>query len=138
VIRAEVKHRRLAQKIYGLICQQPHETMALRRESMGLFGRAKNQFGTVLKELQITLNIVRSNEPEIERDTWLPFQEINLEKENSINTCRRLDKAQAKPCQFWGFLPACFSLRCFFLLFIILTWGIFPIYMKFLSRNMMG
>jgi hypothetical protein len=71
--------RPLARQIYELICQEPYETTALRRDSMEQFGCTKSQFDTALKELQLTLNIVRSNEPGIERDTWLPFQEIYLE-----------------------------------------------------------
>ena len=70
--------RSLAQKIFELISQESSETTALRRDSMELFGCTKSQFDTALKELQATLNIVRSNEPGIERDTWLPFQEIYL------------------------------------------------------------
>jgi hypothetical protein len=37
---------------------------------------SKSQFDTALKNLQISLNIVRSNDPGIERDTWLTFQEV--------------------------------------------------------------
>jgi hypothetical protein len=39
-------------------------------------GCSKSQFDTALKNSQISLKIVRSNEPEIERDTWLTFQEL--------------------------------------------------------------
>jgi hypothetical protein len=69
----------LAQQIYELIRQERYETTELRRDSMEQFGCTKNQFDAALKELQVTLNIVRSNEPGIDRDTWLPFQEIYLE-----------------------------------------------------------
>jgi hypothetical protein len=41
-------------------------------------GFANKQFDAALKELQVTLNIVRSNEPGIDRDTWLPFKELYL------------------------------------------------------------
>jgi hypothetical protein len=71
--------RPLAQQIYELICQAPCEMIALRRDSMEQFGCTKSQFDTALKELQVTLNVVRSNEPGVDRDTWLPFQEIYLE-----------------------------------------------------------
>ena len=37
---------------------------------------------TALKELQITLNIVRSNDIDLERDTWVRFQEIYPEIHN--------------------------------------------------------
>jgi hypothetical protein len=46
---------------------------------MEQFGCTKSQFDTALKELQVTLNIVRSNEPGVDRDTWVPFQEIYYE-----------------------------------------------------------
>jgi hypothetical protein len=68
--------RPLARQIYELICQAPCETIVLRRDSMEQFGCTKSQFDSALKELQVTINIVRSNEPGVDRDTWLPFQEI--------------------------------------------------------------
>jgi len=71
--------RRLAQQIYELIRFDPYETTELRRASIAKFGCTKSQFDSALKELQMTLNIVRSNEPEVDRDTWLPFQEIYYE-----------------------------------------------------------
>jgi hypothetical protein len=71
--------RRLAQQIYELIRFDSYETTELRRISMAQFACTKSQFDTALKELQITLNIVRSNEPDVDRDTWLPFQEIYYE-----------------------------------------------------------
>jgi hypothetical protein len=73
------KCRPLAREIYELISQDSYATTELRRDSMEQFGCTKSQFDTALKELQVTLNIVRSNEPGVERDTWLPFQEIYLE-----------------------------------------------------------
>ena len=73
------KCRPLAQQIYELIRLEPYETPALRRECIQRFGCTKSQFDTALKELQTTLNIVRSNDVYAERDTWLPFQEIYLE-----------------------------------------------------------
>ena len=71
--------RPLAQKIFELISQDSYETAGLRRDSIEQFSCTKSQFDTALKELQVTLNIVRSNEPGVDRDTWLPFQEIYLE-----------------------------------------------------------
>ena len=71
--------RRLAQQICELIRLDPCETTELRRASMAKFGCTKSQFDSALKELQMTLNIVRSNEPEADRDTWLLFQEIYFE-----------------------------------------------------------
>jgi hypothetical protein len=43
---------------------------------MEAHGCSKSQFDTALKNLQISLNIARSNDPAIERDTWLKFQEL--------------------------------------------------------------
>ena len=71
--------RPLAQQVYELIRQERYETTALRRDSREQFGCTKSQFDSALVELQETLNIVRSNEPGADRDTWLPFQEIYLE-----------------------------------------------------------
>jgi hypothetical protein len=71
--------RRLAQQIYELIRLDSYETTELRRISMAQFGCTKSQFDAALKELQMTLNIVRSNEPDVERDTWLSFQELYYE-----------------------------------------------------------
>ncbi len=71
--------RWLSQQIYELIRLDLYETTALRRDSIERFGCTKNQFDTALKELQVTLNIVRSNGLGVERDTWLPFQEIYSE-----------------------------------------------------------
>lgn len=66
----------LAAYIFEKIRNEPWETTALRDEVMEAYGCSKSQFDTALKNLQISLNIVRSNDPGIERDTWLPFQEI--------------------------------------------------------------
>jgi hypothetical protein len=71
--------RRLAQQIYELIRIESYETTELRRTSMAQFGCTKSQFDAALKELQLTLNLVRSNEPDVERDTWVSFQEIYYE-----------------------------------------------------------
>ncbi len=71
--------RRLAQQIYELIRFDACETTELRRASMAQFGCTGSQFDAALKELQTTLNIVRSNEQDVERDTWLPFQEVYYE-----------------------------------------------------------
>jgi hypothetical protein len=68
--------RGLAQQVYELIRFDSCETTELRRASMARFGCTKSQFDSALKELQITLNIVRSNEPDVDRDRWLPFEEI--------------------------------------------------------------
>lgn len=62
--------------IYEKIRVEPWETAGLRNEMIDEYGCSKSQFDTALKNLQISLNIVRSNDPEIERDTWLTFQEL--------------------------------------------------------------
>ncbi len=71
--------RPLARGIYELIRQDACETTALRRDSMEQFGCSKSQFDSALKELQVTLNIVRANTPGLVRDMWVPFQEIYLD-----------------------------------------------------------
>ena len=68
--------RRLAQEIHELIRLDVYETGPLRRESIARFSSTKSQFDTALKELQITLNSVRSNDVGVGKDAWLPFQEI--------------------------------------------------------------
>ena len=59
-----------------MIQAEPWETASLRNEMIEEYGCSKSQFDTALKNLQISLNIVRSNDPDIERDTWLTFQEL--------------------------------------------------------------
>jgi hypothetical protein len=66
----------LAAHIFERIRVEPWETTDLRHEMIEATGCSKSQFDTALKNLQISLNIVRSNDPEIERDTWLTFQEL--------------------------------------------------------------
>lgn len=65
----------LAQELYAVIAQAPVMTVPLR-QLMGMTDRkARSQFDRALQELQITFNIVRSNRPDLEGDTWVPFQE---------------------------------------------------------------
>ena len=59
----------LAGFIFEKIRIEPWETTDLRKEAIEKYGCSKGQFDTALKNLQISLNIVRSNDPEIERDT---------------------------------------------------------------------
>lgn len=66
----------LERHIFEKIRNEPWETTALRNDVVAERGCSKSQFDTALKNLQISLNIVRSNDPEIERDTWLVFQEL--------------------------------------------------------------
>lgn len=67
---------RLSEHVYEKIRMEPWETGSLRNEVIDEFGCSKSQFDTALKNLQISMNIARSNEPEIERDTWLAFLEL--------------------------------------------------------------
>ena len=69
----------LAQQVYEIIRLNPNTTGELRKEAMSLYGCSKSQFDTALKQLQVTLNIVRSNEPGLKNDTWIPFSEVYLD-----------------------------------------------------------
>ncbi|NOX99377.1 MAG: hypothetical protein GXP30_06560, partial [Verrucomicrobia bacterium] len=65
----------LAQQLYELIRIESHTTAELR-EAISPSGKiSKSRINTALVELQVTLNVVRSNAPEIKKDTWLPFAE---------------------------------------------------------------
>ncbi|MBL4575965.1 MAG: hypothetical protein JKY51_07690 [Opitutaceae bacterium] len=79
--------RELSREIFELVRLEPYETGVLRRECLERFGCTKNRFDGALKELQITLNIVRSNEPGLERDTWLRFSDVypDIQREGSSN-----------------------------------------------------
>lgn len=69
----------LAQQVYEIIRLNPNTTGELRKEAMELYGCAKSRFDTALKQLQVTLNIVRSNEPGLSSDTWMPFSDVYLD-----------------------------------------------------------
>lgn len=66
----------LAGHIFEMIRNEPWETTDLRNQIVDAHGCTKSQFDTALKNLQITLNVVRANDPGIERDTWLAFHEL--------------------------------------------------------------
>jgi len=66
----------LSQDVFGFIRQDPWFTGDLRNHAMDELGCTKSRFETALKKLQISLNIVRSNNPEVENDLWLPFDEL--------------------------------------------------------------
>jgi hypothetical protein len=61
--------------IFEKVRVEPWDTTSLRNQMIQEYGCSKSQFDTALKNLQISLNVVRSNDPNIERDTWLTFQE---------------------------------------------------------------
>jgi hypothetical protein len=67
---------RLAQQMFELIRLDRLGTTELRRDCLGRFGCSKGQFASALKELQVTLNVVRSNDPDATCDIWVPFREI--------------------------------------------------------------
>jgi len=64
----------LAQQIFEKIRIEPWATGDLRKEIIAEVGCSKSQFDTALKNLQISLNVVR--DCEAEQDTWLTFQEV--------------------------------------------------------------
>jgi len=66
----------LSAYIFEKIRVEPWETAPLRNEMIEEYGCSKSQFDTALKNLQISLNVVRSNDPSVEKDTWLTFEEL--------------------------------------------------------------
>ena len=69
----------LAQQVYELIRLEPNYTGELRKKAIEQFKCSKSQFETALKHLQISLNIVRSNDLQHANDFWLPMREVHLE-----------------------------------------------------------
>ena len=67
----------LEQAVYEKIRVEPWTTTELRNEVVRERGCSKSQFDTALKNLQITLNIVRACDAE--QDTWLTFREVYAE-----------------------------------------------------------
>ena len=67
----------LAQGIYELLLMEPAYTGDLRKKAIAEFGCTKSRFDTALKKLQISLNIVRSNNPELTNDFWVVFEEVH-------------------------------------------------------------
>lgn len=63
----------LARKIHHLIRSEPMTTTELRKALPPSATLTKSALDRALVELQVTLNIVRSNAPEVECDTWLRF-----------------------------------------------------------------
>jgi len=58
------------------ICIEPWDTTSLRKLVREEFGCSKSQIDTALKNLQISMNVVRSNDASIEQDTWVTFREL--------------------------------------------------------------
>lgn len=71
---SELDH--LPQEIFELVKVDPSHTGELRKLAMAQIGCTKSRFDTALKKLQISLNIVRSNDPNETGDRWLPFKEL--------------------------------------------------------------
>ena len=63
----------LARKIFHLIRSEPLTTTELRKALPPTTTLTKSALDRALVELQVTLNIVRSNAPEVKNDTWLRF-----------------------------------------------------------------
>lgn len=68
----------LARKIYDLVRIEPMTTPELRQAVLQGDKSRNAAFAKALVELQVTLNIVRSNAPEITSDTWVRFGEQYL------------------------------------------------------------
>lgn len=66
----------LAQQVFDVVRLGSGTSAEIRREAMERFGCTKGRFDTALKELQVSLNIVRLNEPDLTNDTWVPFGEV--------------------------------------------------------------
>ncbi len=69
----------LAQAIFEYIRSEPWFTGDLRKLVMAEYGCTKSRFDTALKKLQISLNIVRSNDPGLKNDQWLTFGDLYQE-----------------------------------------------------------
>ena len=69
----------LSQEVYELVRLEPACTGPLRKRAMARLDCTKSQFDTALKKLQISLNIVRSNDPKIKNDFWLTMREVHLD-----------------------------------------------------------
>lgn len=65
----------LARRVYELIRREPRTTAQLREALLNPGIITKAQIDRAITELQTTLNITRTNAPEVETDTWLRFTE---------------------------------------------------------------
>ena len=75
----------LSQEVYELIRLEPAFTGALRKRAIEELGCTKSRFDTALKKLQISLNIIRSNDPKLKNDFWLTMREVHLD---IVNSCK--------------------------------------------------
>lgn len=69
----------LAREVYELVRLEPAFTGPLRKRAAERLDCTKSQFDTALKKLQMSLNIVRSNDPKLKNDFWLPMREMHLD-----------------------------------------------------------
>ncbi len=65
----------LSRGVYEYIRSEPWFTGPLRKMAIAELGCTKSRFDTALKKLQISLNVVRSNDPTLENDMWVTFEE---------------------------------------------------------------
>jgi hypothetical protein len=65
----------LARQAFKFIRSEPHTTAELRKALSPSGAISKSKIDKSLVELQTTLNITRSNAPNVEKDLWLPFAE---------------------------------------------------------------
>ncbi|WP_246112426.1 AlkZ-related protein [Allorhodopirellula solitaria] len=69
----------LEQQIFEMVRLEQGYTGELRKRAMNRLACTKSQFETALKKLQISLNLVRSNDTHHKNDYWLPMSEVHLE-----------------------------------------------------------
>jgi hypothetical protein len=69
----------LSQQVHEWIRLEPAFTGSLRKRAIEQWGCTKSQFETAIKKLQISLNIVRSNDPSLKNDFWLTMRELHLD-----------------------------------------------------------
>lgn len=79
VFQPVVELDRLARDVYEFIRLEPNFTGPLRKRAIAELGCTKSQFDRALKVLQVSLNIVRSNDPKLKNDFWLPMREVHLD-----------------------------------------------------------
>lgn len=65
----------LARKLFEQVRIEPMTTPALRQAVLKGDRTQRHAFAKALVELQVTLNIVRCNTPEVTADTWVRFHE---------------------------------------------------------------
>lgn len=69
----------LSQDVYEMIRLDPGFSGTVRKRAMDELGCTKSRFETALKKLQISLNVVRSNDPALKNDFWLTMREVHLD-----------------------------------------------------------